>query len=262
MTTVIKRSRLEIWRDVIMALFVREIRTGFSDKLGIGWAVLNPVAFIFILSFVRGSITTNDDIHGIPIFVFMAYGLTSIQLFLSTLQTSSSSIKKNKALFAFRQVQPISAVLAAGIFELLVRIFVLIFIAILMYILNIEINLDNPLLVVFCFICLWWLALMIGLIFGLASFYVPEVKKVMQLFTRPLFFISCVFFSLQDIPIQYWVYLDWNPVLHAIELTRFGAYQNYGDNGVSLYFLAGITLCVTFLALSTYRLCWRQAISR
>jgi capsular polysaccharide transport system permease protein len=54
MTTVIKRNKWEIWRDVIFALFVREIRTGFNDKIGISWSVIQPVVFIFILSFVRG----------------------------------------------------------------------------------------------------------------------------------------------------------------------------------------------------------------
>ncbi len=46
MTTIIKRNNWAIWRDVIFALFVREIRTSFNDKLGIAWAVISPVAFI------------------------------------------------------------------------------------------------------------------------------------------------------------------------------------------------------------------------
>lgn len=261
MTTVIKRNNWEIWRDVIFALFAREIRTGFSDKLGLSWAVINPIAFIFILSFLRGRLDGGET-HGVPTFVFMAYGLIYIQMFLQTLQACTLSIKKNKSLFAFRQVQPISAVIAASMFELLVKIFVLIGISIIMYFMGIEIAIANPLLVIYCFICLWWLAVMLGLMFGILIEYLPEVRKLMQLVTRPLFFISGVFFSLQDIPREYWHYLTWNPILHAIELTRYAAYTTYGEEGVSLGYLSIVTLITTFFALSIYYVNWRQAISR
>ena len=120
MTTVIKRNKWEIWRDVIFALFAREIRTGFNDKFGLSWAVINPILFVFILAFVRGRIA-GADTHGLPTFVFMAYGLILIQTFLNILPACSGAIRKNKSLFAFRQVQPISAVIAAAMFELLVR---------------------------------------------------------------------------------------------------------------------------------------------
>lgn len=261
MTTVVKRSNLEVWRDVIFALFTREIRTGFSDKLGLSWALINPIIFIFILSFVRGRMDGGDT-HGVPTFVFMAYGLTYIQMFLQTLQGCSSSIKKNKPLFAFRQVQPISAVIAAAMFQLMVKVFVVVGIVTIMYFLGIEISVDNPLLLLYCFFSLWWLAVMFGLLFGTLIAFVPEISKLMDLMTRPLFFISATFFALQDFPREYWHYLDWNPVLHAIELTRYAAYNAYGDDGVSVGYLSMVTLITTFFALSIYYTNWRQAISR
>ena len=261
MTTVIKRNKWEIWRDVIFALFAREIRTGFNDKLGISWAIINPIAFIFVLSFVRGRFDDGDS-HGVPTFVFMAYGLIFIQTFLKMFSGCSSSIKKNKALFAFRQVQPISAVIAAAMFELLVMIFVIIGIFIVMFFMNLEVAIDNPLLMIYCMISLWWFSVMLGLVFGILILYIPEVSKLMSLVTRPLFFISGVFFSLQDFPREYWHYLNWNPILHAIELTRYAAYNAYGNEGVSVNFLSIVTLVTTFFALAIYYTNWRQAISR
>jgi capsular polysaccharide transport system permease protein len=261
MTTVIKRNKWEVWRDVIFALFAREIRTGFNDKLGISWALINPIVFIFVLSFIRGRMDGGDT-HGVPTFVFMAYGLIYIQMFLTTLQSCSGALKKNKALFAFRQVQPISAVIAAAMFELLIKIFVVIGISIIMFFLGIEISIADPLLMLYCFFCLWWLSVMFGLLFAILIAYVPEVNKLMNLVTRPLFFISGAFFALQDFPREYWHYLNWNPILHAIELTRYAAYSAYGDEGVSVGFLSIVTLITTFFALSIYYANWRQAISR
>jgi capsular polysaccharide transport system permease protein len=92
--------------------------------------------------------------------------------------------------------------------------------------------------------------------------YVPEVSKIQSVLTRPLFFISGVFFSMQDVPREYWHYLDWNPILHAIELSRHAAYSTYSSEAVSEFYLFGSALVFTFFALSVYHISWKQAISR
>ncbi|WP_438864978.1 ABC transporter permease [Neptunicella sp.] len=261
MATVQKRSKWKIWCDVIFALFAREIRIGFNDKFGISWAVLNPVIFILLLSFARGRLDGGET-HGIPTFVFMSYGLIIIQVFLQTFNAGSSAIKKNKALFAFRQVQPISAVIAACFFEVLVKVFVVLGLMLAMYFLDIELKASDPLKIMVYVLSIWLFALGMGMIFGLAILFVPEVQKVQSLITRPLFFISGVFFSLQDFPPDYWHVLNWNPILHAIELARFAAYPEYGDAGVSIGYLMVTVLTTLFLSLMVYQISWKQAISR
>jgi capsular polysaccharide transport system permease protein len=261
MTSVIKRNKWEVWRDVVFALFVREIRTGFNDKLGISWSVIQPVAFIFLLSFLRGRMDGGET-HTIPTFTFMAIGLLFIQSFLQTLSSSARSISKNKALYAFRQVQPISAVLASALFELLVKGFVIFGIIIIMYFMGMELEISDPLLFLSCFFLLWIFGVALGLLFGITELFLEEIKKLRDLLTRPLFFISGTFFSLQDFPKEYWHYLDWNPILHAIELTRYAVHSTYGDAGVSLYYLASVTLTFTFFSLAVYFAYWKQAISR
>lgn len=261
MTTVIKRNKWEIWRDVIFALFAREIRTGFNDKLGLSWAVIQPIAFIFILSFIRGKLG-GEYTHSIPTFVFMAYGMIFIQTFLQTLSTCTNSIKKNQSLFAFRQVKPISAVIAAGVFELLVKVFVILGIFFVMFMMGIEIKIDDPLMLIVYTVSLWWFASMLGLLFALGIMYVPEVSKIQGLLTRPLFFLSGVFFSVQDVPREFWHYLTWNPILHAVELSRYSAYTTYGHEGVSAFYFFSVLLITTFIALACYHSYWRQAISQ
>jgi capsular polysaccharide transport system permease protein len=261
MTTVLKRNKWQIWRDVIFALFVREIRTGFNDKFGLSWAIISPVIFIFILSFLRGRMDGTET-HTLATFTFMAIGILFIQSFLQTFGGSASAIRKNKALFAFRQVQPISAVLAGALFELLSKIFVVIGIIIIMYFMGMDLQVANPLLLLACFFLLWIFAVSLGLLFGIVELFVTEVGKVRQLVERPMFFISATFFSLQDIPREYWPFLDWNPVLHAIELTRFAVRATYGSEGVSLSYLSITVLVFSFFSLAVYHIAWKQAISR
>ena len=261
MTTVLKRNKWEIWRDVSFALFVREIRTGFNDKFGLGWAIISPVIFIFMLASLRDKIG-GAEVHTLPTFTFMAIGILFIQSFLQTMGRSASAIRKNKALFAFRQVQPISAVLAGALFELLTKAFVIIGIIIIMYFMGMDLHISNPLLLLACFFLLWIFAVVLGLLFGIAELFVKEIAKVRELLTRPLFFISGTFFSLQDIPREYWHFLDWNPVLHAIELTRCAVRASYGSEGVSLGYLSVSVLVFSFFSLAVYHISWKQAISR
>ncbi|QBF81881.1 ABC transporter [Shewanella maritima] len=261
MTTLIKRNNWQVWKDVVFALFVREIRTGFNDKFGLAWAVINPVVFIFALAYGR-SLISGPETHSMPGFTFMALGLLMIQLFLEVLNNTSNAIKKNKALYAFRQVQPISGIIASGVFQLLVKLVAMLVIALLMFLMGIELRFDNPLLMLSNILMLWLIAMSIGCTFAIMACYVEEMQKVLSLLSRPLFFISCVFFSLQDVPREYWPYLNWNPIAHAIELTRYGAYTSYGLEGVSQLFLAMCTLTTVFLACCSYFVSWKQAISR
>tara|TARA_R110001583_G_scaffold191347_1_gene356430 strand:- start:4155 stop:4940 length:786 start_codon:yes stop_codon:yes gene_type:complete len=261
MTTVIKRNKWEIWRDVIFALFAREIRTGFNDKIGISWAVINPLVFIALLSYLR-SLIKGGETHTVPIFVFMACGIFYLQLFLTTLNGCSGAINKNKALYAFRQVQPISAVLAAGLFSLTVKIAVFIGVAGAVYFLKIEAKLDDPLLLIAAFCMVFVTALSLGLSFALIECFVPEIKKVRSFLARPMLFISGVFFSLQDIPKEYWYLIDWNPLLHAIELSRYALFHSYEGVGASLAYLSEVTIYSCFFSLLLYTATWRQAISR
>ncbi|MFT6284944.1 MAG: capsular polysaccharide transport system permease protein [Arenicella sp.] len=261
MTTVLKRNKWEIWRDVVFALFAREIRTGFNDKLGLGWAVFNPILFIFVLSFLRSKLA-GAETHSLPTFTFMAIGILFIQSFLRAIGSSARAIGKNKALFAFRQVQPISAVFAGALFEILVKIFVIISIIIIMYFMGMDLQISNPLLFLACFFLLWIFAVALGLLFGIVEMFVKEVAKVRELLSRPMFFISATFFSLQDIPREYWHFLDWNPVLHAIELARYSVRSSYESEGVSLGYLCGTVLAFSFFSLAIYHISWKQAISR
>ncbi|WED24145.1 ABC transporter permease [Vibrio sp. JC009] len=261
MALVKKRAALQIWGDVIFAIFLREVRGKSSDKLGIAWSVVSPVAFIFFLSFFRGKLDGGMT-HGVPTFYFMVYGMILIQFFLGTVSSVSGAITKNKPLYAFRQVQPLSSVIAITVLELLIKLFVVFAIAVICFFLEVEFYIADPLEVILIFIRVWLFCTSIGLIFALLKCYVPELDKIRSLAMRPMFFISGLFFSLQDFPREYWPYLNWNPLLHAVELTRYAAYPAYGNVGVSYFYLDLFTLLSLCLALSCYHIGWKQAISR
>lgn len=261
MAKVNKRSSFKIWQDVIFALFLREIRSKFNDKLGLGWAVVQPVIFIIILSLMRG-VMDGGETHTMPTFIFMAFGMSTILFFNATLNSISGVIHKNKALFAFRQVQPLSSVIASSILELFIQIFIYFVLVIIIYFMKFELEMNNALTLLLCIFQVWLISLSLGMIFALFICFIPELKKVKAIMMRPMIFVSGVFFSLQDIPPDMWKYFDWNPILHAIELSRQSAYTSFGAIGVSHEYLSIFTITIFFTALVFYRAFWKSAISQ
>jgi len=261
MFTVERRSTLKIWGDVIFALFLREIRSQFNDKFGVSWAIINPLIFIFILSYFRSFLGGNTT-HYMPTLIFMIYGMLMVRLFLATFDSCASAISKNKALFAFRQVQPISTIIALALFEFLTIIFVIIVLYLIIYLLNVEFQLNDPLVIFSCIFQVWLFGCSFGLLFAIGQAYFPELNKLKIFIQRPIFFMSGIFFSLKDIPKDYWYIFDWNPILHAIELSRGASFLSFNSQGVSLSYLFFCTLIVFSFSLFTYQVSWKRVLSR
>ena len=255
------KAQLYAWRSVIFALFLRELQSKFNDKFGLGWAFLEPFVFIFALSFFR-SILSPGDVHSVPLFIFMMIGLMGLQSLTTCLQSVSTSIKRNKPLYAFRQVQPISAILTAGFLEFSIKVIVVALLALALYLIGEGFAIHDPLLLISLFALLWIFSISLGLIFAIAAAFVPEVNKIKALLTRPLIFISCVFFSLQDLPEKFWPYLTWNPLVHFNELARYACFESYGDKGVSMAFIVEVTIATVFLSLAMYHITWKRVLSR
>ncbi|WP_137167844.1 ABC transporter permease [Salinimonas lutimaris] len=255
------KDNLIAWRRVIFALFLRELQGKFNDKLGLGWAFFEPFIFIFGLSFAR-SFISGDEVHSIPILNFMIIGMVYIQSFMTCLGSVSGSIKRNKPLYAFRQVQPMASLITSALLEFTIKAGAIILLLLSVYLLKKDFQVDNPLLLIYLYFLLWTFCLSISLIFGIAATYIPEINKIKGLIQRPIFFISCTFFSLQDIPREHWHYLDWNPLVHFIELTRYACYPSYGNLGVSISYITEITVIFIFFALALYHLTWKKVLSR
>ncbi|NMH59743.1 ABC transporter permease [Alteromonas ponticola] len=254
-------AQIRGWKTVIFALFLREWQSRFNDKLGLSWAFIEPALFILVLSFVRGKVS-GGDVHSIPIFIFMLIGMIGIQSFLSSLNSVSTAIKKNKPLYAFRQVHPISAVITSAFLEFSIKTVVIVLLSLAVYLMEMPYSFDNPVLLIGVYLLLWIFSTSIALIFSIGAAYVPEIDKIKNFISRPMFFISCVFFSLQDIPTAYWHYFNWNPVVHFIELARYACFTSYGKAGVSLEYAAMCSLVSLFFSLSIYHLTWKTILSR
>ena len=75
MTTDAKQTPWEIMKSVVFAVFIRELQSRFGKfTLGYLWALLEPLFFVVVLSFIRGRFT-GAPIAGLPPVVFFGTGV-------------------------------------------------------------------------------------------------------------------------------------------------------------------------------------------
>ena len=70
---------------------------------------------------------------------------------------------------------------------------------------------------------------------------------IYKIITRPLFFLSGIFFIPSLLPEKALDYLKWNPVLHLIEWVRVSYYPNYDSRILDKSFV--ISFAIVFIVL-------------
>jgi capsular polysaccharide transport system permease protein len=266
LTTHNQRSSLEVLKDVVFALFIREIKTRFGVyRLGLVWAFLEPMTFVIVISALRsissGGGLFSGESHGMPYPIFLLLGYIPFMLFSKLLTQGAAAVNANQGLFNYRQVRPIDAILARTLLEVLIFSGVLLIFIALFWWFGFDAIIAAPVRLVVTLALLSMLGGGLGMIICVGQLRFPELGMVVPLLTRPLFFISGLFFSLNDIPSQYHDYLLWNPILHAIELIRTACYPGYNAAFVSMGYLAFIALSTVFFGVAMYRLDWKRMVA-
>ena len=164
------------------------------------------------------------------------------------------AINANKALFIYRLVKPVDTVIARAIVETGLYAIVFLVISLAIFIFKGELILANFPLLVIVFISLSLCATGFGLFFMVAGFRYEWLSQVVPLLLRPLWFLSGVFFSIQQLPQWIRPWLSWNPILQAIELTRSALDSNYILNPtiISLPYLISCSIISITLGLGIY----------
>ncbi len=119
---------LDRWRGqrrVIGALIIRETRTRFADlKLGYGWALIEPILHIALLS-----VTFSVLMHGRPpigrhFFIFYYTGLIPYLMFVHTSSGMSHAITGNGPVLQLPPVTTFDVVAARGLLEIMTDVIV------------------------------------------------------------------------------------------------------------------------------------------
>ncbi|MBV7486192.1 ABC transporter permease [Bordetella sp. BOR01] len=257
-----RRSSLKIFLTVIYALVLREMQGRFGRiRMGAMWTIFEPLAHILaitaIMVYLRGR-----SIPGLDFPVFLLVSLTPFLLYKNISLKLMSSVEANKALFAYKQIQPFSTFVARAVVEFSLSATVFIILLAAFTWIGFDTRIVRP---------IEWLGVIaLGLVFAFALglnlvmivSVLPESKMVLRLIFMPLYLLSGVVYPPSHFPPQWMPLLLWNPFLHFMELIRVNVFPFYRiADGISLEYVIHCTLVLLFLGMGMYRLRRLQLMS-
>ncbi len=241
--------------SVLFALFIREVKTRFGERrFGPLWVIGEPLLHLLVLLsvfvFIRARMMPQ-----VPFELFLVTGLIPYFIFQRAVTGLMASIDSNKALFAYRPVKPIDTYITRLILETL--IYLCVFVVIIFgfgFFMGLDISIYHPLMTLGIFFVLLTMGFAFGIIASLIVDVFPTAKIIIKVLMMPLYFLSGIMYPLWIVPSQYLHYLQYNPILHLIELLRESYFSHYPVvNGISLLYPLIVTVVALFIALYFYR---------
>ncbi|MBV5277781.1 MAG: ABC transporter permease [Campylobacteraceae bacterium] len=248
-------SAFDQFISVLFALFLRELKTRFGEKrFGAFFVIAEPLLHVmfllFIFVFIRSRMMPQVSFE-----LFLITGLIPFFIFKNIVMGLMSSIDANKALFAYRPVKPIDTYITRTILEVI--IYMVVFSVIIFafgFFGGLDVSIARPLEVlgVFCLIVL--MGFSFGIIASLLAQVFPITKMIVGIVMSVLYFLSGIMYPLWIIPSNYLSHLQWNPLLHLVELFRENFFSHYPKvEGIDLFYPLIITAFALAISLYFYR---------
>lgn len=212
--------------DLLYLLAVRDITVRYRQTIvGIGWAVLNPLLMMLVLSVFFG-ILGRIGPAGVPYPPFLLSGLVMWRLFESALGRANDSLISNKGLLdkvSFpRFVLPMASVLSPLV-DFAISLVVVAGVMTYYHILPIREVVMFPLyILVTIFVSLGfglWLS-------GLNAHY-RDVTHILQVVLRIGFYATPVIYSLDLVPAKYHLVYALNPMVTVVSAARHSLCGRY-----------------------------------
>jgi capsular polysaccharide transport system permease protein len=251
------RSSLQIQRDVVYALLLREISSRFGkSRAGFLWVLVEPIAHLVFPIAIFGLVLARA-IPGVEFAVFLVYGLLPFLLFKTICLQTMDGTRANRGLLSYRQVLLMDVFVAKALTHCAVSACVFAVVLGGLALLGFDVVPALPIELFGAMALTVALAFGLGMLFGALGSVSPDLKSVPRLLFIPLYFLSGILFPVSRFPEEWLPWLALNPVLHLVELTRHAAIADYAllpELGVS-YPLA-LALLTVFMGLALYRLRW------
>ena len=250
---MIKRSSYEIFKSVVLALFLREVQTRFgTKKLGYFWAVFDAMFMVLIFAGIK-SVIASKSMPGVDYPVFLATSFLAFFLWKNIVSSSMNAFAANKALFAYKQVKPFDTVVTRVLLEMLVSaVATLVFIAIGLYIgLDLSVKNFNMVMLAVVWLCLFGFA--VGLMNAVFAYFYEFYAKVATIIMTPLFWISAIMYTVDSLPPTLRRIILYNPLTHFMEMIHGFYFQALTPQYVDYEYMLYWTLVPLWIGLFFYK---------
>jgi lipopolysaccharide transport system permease protein len=223
-----KRERRRAQLELLRTLLHREMRGRYRDSvLGSAWTLLQPLAMTAVYYFLFSFLFPNNSIPNYALFILTALILWNFFancMNLGTMAITGSADIVRKVWFR-RELLPMAVVLAQAITTLILLTAVVIVDVIVS-----PAALKTVIFVPFIFVLMICMCFGIACMLATANVFFRDVSHLVNVILLPLFFLTPVFYSLDNFPRQppQWV-IDvlryGNPVTPYIEAIRATAIE-------------------------------------
>lgn len=247
------RGGLQVMYASIRALFLRELQTRFGHyRIGYVWAILEPGTLIglklIVFSTIREKISPS-----IPFVLFLTVGICAFFMVMRTMTKNMSVVESNKALFSYRNVKPIDAIIARSFLECCLYFFCMtVFLTALAWS-GVSINLSHIPFFLLTWVLLYVFAIGMGMVTAVIGNFSAEIGKFISSLMIIFYFMSGIVFSINSVPVEFHAYFLWNPILHALDYLRWAVSPSYSTTYVSYQYFVECTVVVFFIGLLLYK---------
>jgi len=256
-----KRTSIEIFKSVVLALFLREVQTRFgTKKLGYFWAVFDAMFMVLIFAGLKSAISSKS-MPGLDFPVFLATSFLAFFLWRNIVSQSMHAFEANKALFAYKQVKPFDTIVTRVLLELLVSsVATLIFIGIGLYMgLDISVKNFNMVMLAVVWLCIFGFAL--GLMNAVFAYFYEFYAKIVNVLMAPLMFVSAIMYSVDSLPPVLRKIILYNPLTHFIEMIHGYYFHPLTTQYVDYEYMLYWTLIPLWIGLFFYKRSEKRILS-
>ena len=247
------RTPLEVTLSVWRALFLREGVTRLAaGRAAWLWILLEPIVHVVFLMVVFSTLRSRV-LSGADFAVFLALGVMGFHMFKNPTTRCMDAVNANRALFAYRQVKPVDAVIVRALLEGFIEFIVFLLVISGAAFVGMDSIPHDPLKALVGVFLLWLFGFGLGLVLSVGNELIPEVGRIVKLIFTPLYFMSGVMYSPTALPPAAREWLLLNPVVHGLEYVRSGFFPGYHlAPGIDIEYLVVFAVVSMFLGLALH----------
>jgi ABC-2 type transport system permease protein len=248
MNSIKKFFRVLSEGKILCSLTARNIKIKYKDTwFGFVWVLLQPLCTIAILSFVFSQVI-RLDIKNFPL--FLCVGILPWTYFSSALTEATSSLIANgnlvlKVQFP-REVLPLSYCLS-NLFDFLFSLTVLLLI---LYVCRIPLSFFSLCMLLPLILCQLLFVFGLSMILSVLNVFYKDIGHLLSIALMFWFYLTPIFYSLDQIPEVYQTWYSMNPMAYFIEAYRMvllhGVMPPFSFFGV-LFGISFSSLCMGML---------------
>lgn len=234
---------------IIAALMLREMATTYGKSVGgYIWAVVEPVLGIALLTTMFALALRNPAL-GTNFPMFYASGFLPFIMFNDMANKIAASIRFSRPFLAYPSVTFVDAMMARTLLNFLTHSCVITIVMTGIFVIfNLPVELRfGPL--VGSLLMVTMLALGVGTVNCYLITAFPIWERAWSILTRPLFLISGVFFTYEQMPPLAQQFLWYNPLVHCVGMMRYAIYPTYSGSYISVGYVVVLSVVLLFFGL-------------